>query len=56
MTIPLVYVLYRGFSVDREVWDRLLDDRLLELLWSTAKLAIAVSIVTAVTGSGPGRS
>ena len=50
MTIPLVYVLYRGFSVDREVWDRLLDDQLELLVEHGQKLAIAVSIVTAVTG------
>jgi iron(III) transport system permease protein len=50
MTIPLAYVLYRGFSADREVWDRLIDDRLFELLWSTAKLAVVVSIITVAIG------
>lgn len=50
MTIPLFYVLYRGLTGGSDAWERLWDNRLPELLSSTIKLAVCVSLATAFTG------
>jgi iron(III) transport system permease protein len=50
MTVPLIYVLYRGLSADPEIWQRLWETRLPELFTNTIKLVVAVSAGAAVTG------
>jgi iron(III) transport system permease protein len=50
MTVPLIYVLYRGASADLDIWQQLWETRLPDLLGNTIKLVLAVSLSATVTG------
>ena len=50
MSLPLVYVLYRGLAADVDIWQRLWETRLPDLFANTIKLVVIVSVAAAVTG------
>ena len=47
---PLIYILFRGATGGLEVWSRLLQTRLAELLFNTLSLAVTVTAGTVVLG------
>ena len=51
LSVPVVYVLIGAARGDREIWVRVLTGRLPPLLWSTARLMLAVTGASAVIGS-----
>jgi iron(III) transport system permease protein len=48
--LPLLYIGYLASSADAEVWSRLWNTRIPELLANTARLAVSVSIGTLLLG------
>jgi iron(III) transport system permease protein len=45
--LPLIYLVYRASQVGDNVWQYLLRDRTVEVLWNTVALAISVSVTAA---------
>lgn len=52
MALPLVYVLYRGFTGGADTWQRLWNTRIPDLLQNTIQLSLSVAILAIVIGGG----
>ena len=50
MTIPIIYVIWRSLFAGGEHWQRLLDDRIPQLLWNTLSLTMVVTMLTILIG------
>ncbi|ABR50699.1 binding-protein-dependent transport systems inner membrane component [Alkaliphilus metalliredigens QYMF] len=50
MAIPIVYVIWRSLFAGIDRWQRLLDERIPQLLWNTLSLAGAVTVSTMIIG------
>ncbi|PSL42453.1 iron(III) transport system permease protein [Salsuginibacillus halophilus] len=50
MGVPIFYVIWRAMFAGADRWENLMDGRLLDLLWNTGTLMVAVTGATLVLG------